>query len=93
MDGKMTHSITMLKNIAKDYNLTEAQINAIFDAIDLLREYNTELMVKQTIIDSLGENYIFNAATPYGEGWNAATRGILNLLDPDKERYKRGASA
>lgn len=93
MDGKMTHTIAVLKTLTKNSRCNEEQLNAIFDAIEMLREYDAEIDLKRCLVESIGKNYIFNAKTEYGEGWNAATRGILDLLDPDKERYKRGASA
>lgn len=89
--SNMIHTITTLKMLARDRRLKEEQVEAIFDAIEMLREFETEMDLKKGLIDAIGKTYIFNTKTEYGEGFNAATRGILDLLDPTQQRYK-GAS-
>lgn len=89
--SNMIHTITTLKLLARDRRLKEEQVEATVAAIACIRELETEMDLKNNLIESLGKMYILNAKTEYGEGWNSAIRGILDLLDPTQQRYK-GAS-
>lgn len=93
MERKTRQTVVALKRLTKEGKLNSEQIMALQDAIEILREYDNEINLKKATIDNVGNLYQFNAKTEYGEGWNAAVRGVLALLDPMQTRYKKGVSA
>ena len=84
------NSLVALKQMLKKSDLTQYEREGIEFALEFMREY--EFRHNETI-EKVGNMYIpmMGDGTYAFDGYNAAIRDVLNVLDPKKERYKKGA--
>ena len=84
------NSIVILREILRRNDLTTNQEEGIRYAIEFMREaeFRHDEMVSQ-----IGNLYIpmMGNGKYAPDGYNAAVRDVLNIVDPKKERYKKEA--
>ena len=93
MEATAKDSILALMNVLNTGKVREVDKNGLKFALKIAREYAAGMDEKSQLMDDIGNLYtqytLFDDHADFHNGYNAAIRAVLNIMDPNQERYKK----